>query len=853
MVGGDRMRNVVILLAAAWVGLAFAPLVCAQSPGIKLVSSGEFTDKDGQVHAWKVTAAHTLIWDGQPYISVGGVFCSKYVSSGQTDENWQADVAALELIKSKGITDLLLKSVGPVTWTKPEAWQKLLDYLDSSGFTYGVDFADGPKAPLAGFIIQPTRYRTADIIRDSTFTFDMPDVTSALWMLCSASDGSVLSTGGAVVSDGKVKVEVKPPAGNSCVLLLYPEKELSNGDAGSVSDLWGGFGEFRDRLLKFLAGIKFGKGLRFFADPLTSKMDFSGERAGLVPDSADYRLEFEAYLAKKHLNIGSLNAAWGLTEDYLKTFQEAARLVPLWYGARGIPAAYDRARGKRYRIDTSRSRIWPDISDFRDSSAQNYMNTVADLLGRYGADVPVIYKASSLHRVFANSISRGGFEGLGVEAFGRGEGLVRDAAGPVYSLAEESARTMWYVVTGTADTPLRDKSTAGYASREAMAADLDSLAEVGAKGLFVLGLQLLPEDVWKNHSLISVPEQLDWLREIKAKFLSADRADYVPTVVYYPVQPAVGAETRRLAPGAWWLPSLRPGTVLSLGETVAGYRLAGQDGICVWSRTGPMTATLLPSEGRKPSLAYPANAPGTLAVDKKKITVKLGEAPIILTGVDPMQAFPLEVVEAEITKLAAICARAKAAGSGKDVADTAVSRVRGVLKSGLAARAYEMACLFQQQLNEDMGSYAWVEGEKATSHGFDGVASSSRVSAGAYLKLDSAVPPPMAPYSASYAVPITKEATHEIWIACSTPEAGASPFSYSIDNGLWQQAELSAPVSPYADGFAWFRIGSANLTKGAHTFQIRVDGPSKSGGYKLGVDVIVFSPTQFKPDGIREP
>ena len=46
-----------------------------------------------------------------------------------------------------------------------------------------------------------------------------------------------------------------------------------------------GLGEYRDRVLAFFKNVKFGPGLRFFEEPFTSKMDFTGEFANLVPDS----------------------------------------------------------------------------------------------------------------------------------------------------------------------------------------------------------------------------------------------------------------------------------------------------------------------------------------------------------------------------------------------------------------------------------------------------------------------------------------------------------------------------------------------------------------------------------------
>lgn len=839
-------------LLTVFACLVFILPASAQTPGVKLASSGEFTDKDKNIHRWRIDGAHTLIWDGQPYIPVGGVFYSKYISIAQTEENRQADIAALETIKNAGITDLLLKSIGPATWTEPAAWQELMDYLDSAGFNYGIDLADGPKPSLSGYIIEPARYRMPDISKDTAFTFDMPDAVSALWMLCGASNGAVVASGGASVVDGKVKVAIKAQQDQNCVLLIYPKKEFSNSGQSGIEDIWGGFDEFRDRLFAFTSKIKFGKGFRFFVDPLTSKMDLEGERVWMLPDSSDFRLEFEAYLLKKYQNIGSLNAAWGLVGGNITTFQDAARMMPLWSGSRGVPELYDRAKGKRHKIDTPRSKVWDDICDFRDSSVQNYLNTAADLLKKRVADVPVIYKASKMHRILANSRSRTGFDGLGVECYGRGQNLVIETAGPIYSLAEESARSMWFVVTGTMDTQSRLKSGMGYPGREAMQADLDSLAEIGVKGVFINGLQALPEETWKNHSLVMAPEQLGWLKEFKDKFVDLKRAEFVPEVIYYPAEPVIGAETKRLGSGKWWLPSLRNGTGLQFGELYAGYVLPGQHGITLFSRIGDTSATFPLQQDQKPVLLYPKSADSIFTADKKKFTLKLNDTPVIIGGLDQRQVFPLEVVEAELAKLGPLVARAKAAGNRVPDSETAINRARTVLKNGLPAIAYDIAHTFVKQISVDLGTYAWVEGENTISHSFDRVVSTTQASNGGYLLLDTKLPPPMSRYTATYAVATTREGLHEVWIAATGVEAGKAAFSFTFDNEPWQTAS-SIITTPCIPGFQWVRIGSASLAKGLHSFHIRVDNPSTDGNYHLGIDAIVVSPSEFEPNGIIRP
>lgn len=824
----------------------------AQNSGVRLVSGGEYKDKDGSIHAWKINGAHTLIWDGKPYLPVGGVFYSKYVNIGQTDENWQADVRALDLLKGKGISDLILKSMLPITWTKPEAWQKLTDYLDGADFTYGIDLADGPTAPLDGFIVDPTRYRVGGIAKSTTLTFDMPDTIAGVWMLGRARDGNVVSTGGAAISNGKVTLNVKAPAGENCVLLFYPVKELSNVGVDGVSDLWGGFDEYRDRLVGFTSAVKFGKGLRFFVDPVSSKMDFTGERELIIPDSAEFRLEFEAYLTKKYSNIGTLSNAWSIKSDHVESFEQAARLIPLWHESKGVPAIYDRARAKRFSVDTTQSKIWDDIITFRDSSAQSYLNSAADLVKRNAGNVPVIYRAQRYHRIYANSVSSGGFDGLGTDAYGHGESLVADYAGPIYSLAEDSARSTWFIITGTQDVPWKNKPTPGYTDKETLIADLDSLAEIGAKGIFVNGLQVLPEEKWKNHSLALFPEQIDWLKSFKDKFIGNDRTGFAPQVVYYPTTPIVGGEVTRIAPNTWWLPSLKAGSSMYFGDTVGVYTVQGQEGICIWSRAGNATISFPTTAADNPKVIFPSNAQDVLTLEKKRAVLKLSGSPIVLAGLDPLHPFPTETAEAEVAKLGPLVTRAKAATLSVAPSEAALTSAQQLIKVGETARAYDKAHMFNEQLRAALGSYIWIEGEFAISN-FDGVFQSVGASSGCYLKLNTDIKPPVTPYTASFSFQATKESNHEIWLAGLALESGISPFSYCIDNGEWEKAIVSEPLSRYGKHFAWYKIGVATLSVGVHTIQIRVDSPNQQGDYHLDIDAIVLSPSEFKPDGIKKP
>ncbi len=847
------MHRFCFLLVAVALFLGAVACSSAQTPGVKIVSNGEFKDKDGAIHAWRIDGAHTLIWDGKPYIPVGGVFYPRYICNGATEENWQADAKALESIKSSGIADLLLKPIGPITATDPAAWQRLLDYLDSNDFTYGIDLSDGPRAPVSGVVIDPMRYRTGGAVKETFFQFNIPDVVSALWILCTTTDGRVISSGGADVANGQITIDIKSRPLESAVLLVYPTLQPTTGVNSGTGDLWAGFDEFRDSMLAFCSKLKFGKGLRFFLDPITSKMDLDPKLASFIPDSAEFRLEFEAYLVRKYKNIGSLNSAWGLNRENLDSFQTAARVMPLWYGARGITAVYDKARGKRYAADVALSTLWKDIVDFRDYSVQGYLNSAAELLKRNVAEVPVIYRATSYNRIFANTISTTGFDGLGVDAYGRGEPLGIDQAAPIYALSEESACSMWLVVTGTQDTRSRDKSTSGYSSKEVLTADLGVLAEAGVKGIFVNGLQVLPDDIWKNHSLASMPDQMGWLKSFKDSFVADRRADYVPQVIYYPVVPMTGAHTARLGPGQWWLPSFQMGGAMIIGDTIAAYTIPGHEGICIWSRVGPQTVTFPMQPEFEPTIKFPLASEGILTVDKKNYTLKLGNDPVVLLGIDPVQVFPLETVDAEIAKLKPLAQQAKEAGSRVPDVSEAIKRATDLMKHGRSAVAYDVVHTMANRIQQELGSYVWLEGESAISHSFESVVTNAKSSSGAYLNLDTTQPPPMSPYGAAYIAQIDKVADYDVWVALSPTDGTASQISFSFDAGPWHEAPPERTISDYQPGFGWVKIGSIRLAIGQHLLQLRVDKPNSDGVHRLALDAIVLSPVAFKPDGIRKP
>jgi len=828
-------HNRPLLLLALVLMFSAVCSVPGMGAGIKYKTSGTFVDGSGGQHPWGINDAHTLLWDSEPYIPVGGVFVAQSLAPGAGDAAYQADVTALENLKAKEVTDIILKGPGPITSADPASLQKIISYLDTNGFTYGLEMDDGPNVPLQGYLVSPNRYRLEGPSEKTSLVCNWPGVDSAIYVIVDKSDNSIVSNGGALVRDGKITISLPGGLKSTDILLVYPHKVLST--SAGAGDLWSGYDDYRDRVLAFFKGIKFGKGMRFFLEPFTSKMDFTGEMAGFLPDSPGFRLGLEAYLARKYKHEGGLNAQWGLNEN-LDSIEQAARLLPLWMAGRGVPYAYDRANAHLYSINPSYSApVWQDIISYRDSSAQECMNTIADTLKKQVADVPVIFKTASGSRIYANPFGMGGFDGIGAQVYGTGEYLVDSVAGPAYALAEESGKSTWYIVASTQASA--DAKTT-YSGENAMVGSLDSLREIGCKGFFI-------------DNLTKDPQEIDWLKSFKAR-LNKSSADFKPEVIYFPVEPATGAYVKKLASNTWWLPTLRRGAVSYIGDGLSIYTILGEGKSYIWSGNGNWTVTLSTGNSGMVSVDYPADIKINPAKKTGMFTLPLTSSPIVLRGLDMSQVFPKETADQEINRLAQLIPEADKAGIDVKQARLALDHAKMVEQNSQAAIAYGIAQEGITQILTAMGADIWLEGENSPAYNFGMPTAVPGASAALAMVLDTNEEAPLVPYAISFRFDTTANSSYEIWVA-GTPPAEGSALSYSIDGSAW------TPVSPadgkvisYAPGLAWYKVGSINFFPGNHNLTFRADSRrAQDNRYYYAMDAVVLSPRGFTPNGVIKP
>lgn len=829
------------------VALAFLPTIATVYVGAdnQFTSSGNFTDAEGTVHPWLVTANHALFWDGSPYVPAGVVFHSKYVSIDQSEENWKSDVNSLETLKARGVTDLLIAAGGPISWTDPAAWQKLIDYLDSNGFTYGIDLFDGPTEDISGVIVRPNRYRLPNVSSDGDYSFNAPDVQGGFFILCSPRDGSVIRNGKLEVREERMIASVKAGRSGGYLLLVYPEIDMSGMEV-SLPDVWTGFDDCRDRLLNFFSAVKFGKGLRFLLNPMSGTFGLTGDYENIIPNSAAFRLGFEAWLAKKYQDISNLSISWSINARDVRTFEEAARLIPLWYEGKGSPTLFDRTKGISRSVDVGASSAWDDIIQYRDLSIQSCMNSMAAILKRNVADIPILYRTRSFHRVYANAQQNSGYDGLAAAASGVGESLAMGEPAWACALAEESERTLWLLVSSV--TP-PEKS---YPSKAALEVDLEFLKEIGMKGMYVAGVQTPSE--WRNGTdLLASPQQFDWLKGYQS--ILTEASNFLPSIVKYPGQTDAGGQITRLGSGVWWLPSLQSGEPISLGSSAVGYVMKGEKTSTLWTTdSSPQKYTLPLKQGQEPRVKYPEDADNRAIVTRKGLEIELNGNPLVLTGIDRDQLVPFETAEQEVSELVRAYDAVQKADKKSPTTKSAIDRAEMVLKNNRTQVAYEVAHTELISLQETTGGYIWLEGEYPSEQNMTAVMSAKGASNGRYLCLNTKTDAPMAPYGATYQFQVHKEASYDIYLAGSILGNNSSAFTYSIDNGPWQAPESSQLEIHYGPSFGWHKLGSVTLPKGNHSISLNIVGRRRSDNtYNFAVDALLLTPWPFTPEGIKKP
>ena len=820
-------------------------------------SKGVFTDKTGAQHPWNINYANTLLWEDKPFVPVGGLFQALSWAPGAGEEAFASDVAALRALKENGVTDVYLQPArGGITGVKPEAIQRLVDHLDAEGFTYGISLNDGPREPVIGHLVKPGAFRQVVPEAGGTLRFPVSDLGSALYFIVTANTGEILEQGEASLVAEGARVSVAPRTGEP-VAFLVPEKLYLPGGSLRMVNLWDGFDRYRDALLGLFARVKFGPGLRFLVDPLPADLAFSDEFERLVPTGDGFAAEWSTWLGRKYKTVENLSRAWALTERETRDFAQAARLVPLWGGGKGVEFFYERGPEPRlHKSVTSRCAFWQDLNEFKAVSVRGYMNDLAVVLKKAVADVPVVYRSQGWSPLFAKLPPQHGFDGIGIEAFGRGDALATRVAAYIYGQASDAPKTMWLPVIATAPAPFTSndgatKNEKGYPSRFEMHSDLDWLREVGARGFYVSGVRVT-DPARKSFDLSDAPEQLGWLRDyanvLSTTGIRSSPNAKGPAALFYPRIQLASLSPMPLKSGGWWLPTDRAGQVFDFGPSGFAYSLdePGQGVVYyLWNPAGPRRVRIrIPKAARDKGasqVAWSSNADGE--VSKDILTVTVGPEPIRLLNM-PGIPLPVDAWEETIEKGKRLV---KLAREQKRVDAPRMQQELGLLKKreeNLYGSLME-AQAFVRKTEYLLRPYLWIEAEMMGNHSFDAIDDLPGASGGRILLVSSRPEGEQHAATARYPITVNDSRPVNVWVAASPGAA----LSLRIDGQpLVDEATLPQPIGSYfADGkLVWIRMGVATIPQGTHMLELRADGPAR-------VDALLFIREEFTPNGTTPP
>lgn len=541
---------------------------------LKPLSYGTYIDRDGVPHRWYVTRKHAMVWDGNLWLPSGGMYNSDFVAAARPlrifqqpaeklVEIWEKEKKLLRTLKNTSNTDIYF--VDDITITPAWIWQRFLDYLDLNDFTYGIEInvlRDNFKynyimKPVRGYFIKAGRYQIPVYekgiyfrpIKEERFR----NITRVLYMLFDKRAVKVVKTGYAEVVRGKEGAIASAnlssiPKGD---YTLYFTPEVTS-PSYHFQDYWNDYEECERKILKLLSRIKLGKGFRCFLDPFANEMAGGTGVNGyhLIPNSVAFQIEYEKWLKKKYGTIDRLNKSWALESQKVPSFKVASRLIPLQAGTeatvfKGLGYLYDENKAMIYTVKIPQSMAWENIYKFRDSSIRDYVNRISNTLKRKIADVPVILKhhGATVTPNFISDQTHGGFDGIGMEAYGAHDDLIRRCGAYIYSIVEQSKQSMWCLETETQDKAggSRERAHIGYESPFRLFSDLNYLLQIGAKGFYLFLLHGPPKEIigydspCKNTFLSRDPKQFNWsqcyweLLDNKLK----EVAEYKPYCYYY--------------------------------------------------------------------------------------------------------------------------------------------------------------------------------------------------------------------------------------------------------------------------------------------------------------------------------
>lgn len=810
--------------------LAICLVVLAGIAWAQGTGQGTFVDREGNYHRWQITDSHALLWNGQPYLPAGVWFMPSSLRSDATEADFQRDERLLDRLVQAGVFDVLVVPPQSALSAPPQRWQQLIDALEARQMRYGISLGEEGVPVAQGYSVAPASNRVANLGQSRVVFFRAPYADHALAFVVDTHDNSILSRTRVTVEQGIGRLPAQLPEGATAVAVAYPHRPLAD-EGGFLPDVWQGYDAWRDRVIKTLSQVRFGKGLRYFADPI-GRWTPPADDEGIVPTSPMFRLGFEAFLSRKYQSIENLMSAWSLSERNLETFAEAARQMALWRGQKGISQLVDLTTGDLRRVEAVRCAYWRDMQEYLWQAIQDASNRMAMVLKRHVADVPVLMSWRRFHPVTVDQRNQPGVDGFVVLTTERGMNLALKSMVIALGQANESVRPMWLV------SALAHDLKQDYADRQTVQTEAQILAQAGCRGWY-----------FRTTESSADPASLQWLRSLSFE----DEWQQTPRILFFPHTASGICEVKRLPGGVWWLPSIRTGAIVNLGQHFRAYQISTptQSLYVMWSvdRERPVNFRL--NEPRVFSAQLPDGTPLRISGRGRNFSLRLPTTPVVF--INSGMLFPVEAAEEVVNELGRLIKLAESRRIDNNAARFRWQQARDNLRIGQVYTAYLLASEALHQLSQRLVQYLWMEAESADETNFDEIVELPWASGQKVIRVQNYNDPPARGYFLRYRFAVREEGNYTIWVAGRFTDS--SPLLWSVDDNLPRPPETPVVVGTYGEGFGWMRMGTLRLSPGTHTLELRISERIATGmrPYLFWSDVVLLTAENIVPQGVQKP
>ena len=295
------------------------------------------------------------------------------------------------------------------------------------------------------------------------------------------------------------------------------------------------------------------------------------------------------------------------------------------------------------------------------------------------------------------------------------------------------------------------------------------------------------------------------------------------------------------------MPSPANGNRIDLGSHFFAYRY--QQGIqsftAIWT---DLPANRYKLKMTQPKAATFTSIDGTVVdprISKDGVQVTLGSIPVIIGGTDEIPIPDLAYAET--------LARMDQLFNTADALLQDVTEPRFLFRDALAGfdrnPGGSFTILRQQfdRVSLRLAKYTWMEAEVSRSHNFSEVTPSAGCSGNAMLSLRTQIASQGDGYFADYNVPVRSTDEVELWVAARIPADQRPNVTVTIAGDAF--TIQSEPISPYGQGFAWYRLGTTKL--GGTQTKMRLQVNSKTAD--MAFDAFVLYPGHFQPRGVTLP